>query len=152
MWILYRHIFPDGKSYIGITNMLPNQRWGLYGSNYLAAPKMKNAILRFGWDNIRHEIINSKIPSKKEALCLEKEYIHQYDSINNGYNSVGKTKEKKQRYSITNNELIYQINPIDHTIVALFDSINIAAQTLQTNPINIRNSAQGTQGVCKNFY
>ena len=33
-WKVYRHIFPNGKSYIGITHRAVEERWGKNGEKY----------------------------------------------------------------------------------------------------------------------
>ena len=33
-WKVYRHIFPNGKSYIGITHRTVEERWGKNGEKY----------------------------------------------------------------------------------------------------------------------
>ena len=84
-YVVYRHIFPNGKSYIGITCVKPYYyRWRA-GSSYNKQPKVRNAIKKYGWNNIRHELLFENL-TKIEANCLEQEMIAKYDSIQNGYN------------------------------------------------------------------
>ena len=86
-YCVYCHTFPNGKRYIGITNNC-NQRWK-NGDGYKHQKKVYNAIMKYGWDNIRHEILADGIP-KENAQELEKKLIAEFDSIQNGYNvSVG---------------------------------------------------------------
>ena len=86
-YCVYCHTFPNGKRYIGITNNC-NQRWK-NGDGYKHQRKVYNAIMKYGWDNIRHEILVDDIP-KEKAQELEKKLIAEFDSIQNGYNvSVG---------------------------------------------------------------
>ena len=86
-YCVYCHTFPNGKRYIGITNNC-NQRWK-NGDGYKHQRKVYNAIMKYGWDNIRHEILVDGIP-KENAQELEKKLIAEFDSIQNGYNvSVG---------------------------------------------------------------
>ena len=88
-YVVYRHIFTNGKSYIGITCVKPYYyRWRA-GSSYKSQPKMYNAILKYGWDNIQHEILFDDL-SQEEANLKEQEMIEKYNSIDNGYNvSIG---------------------------------------------------------------
>ena len=86
-YCVYCHTFPNGKRYIGITNNC-NQRWK-NGDGYKHQRKVYNAIMKYGWDNIRHEILVDGIP-KEKAQELEKKLIAEFDGIQNGYNvSVG---------------------------------------------------------------
>lgn len=103
-YFVYKHTFPNGKIYIGITNQKPEKRWGK-GNGYRRQPYIYNAIKKYGWLNIKHEILYSGL-SKEEAENKETELIAKYKSnqnafgynIANGGNSTGtvseKTKEK----------------------------------------------------------
>lgn len=87
-YIVYQHLFPNGKSYIGITGTKTDRRWR-NGKGYESQPKMARAIEKFGWDNIQHNILLCGL-KKEEAEEKEKELIVKYNSIENGYNtSVG---------------------------------------------------------------
>ena len=82
---VYVHTFPDGKHYVGITKGDVEERWKNsfgYKTQYVFT-----AIVKFGWDNIQHDIIANGL-SKQEACFLEKELIEKYDSMleHNGYN------------------------------------------------------------------
>lgn len=46
---------------------------------------MHNAILKYGWNNIEHELLYSGL-SKEEAEAKEIELIAFYGSVENGYN------------------------------------------------------------------
>lgn len=48
-------------------------------------PKLQRAIKKYGWTNIKREILEYR-DTKKEIGLLEKEYIVKYDSFHNGYN------------------------------------------------------------------
>lgn len=45
-WIVYKHISPSNKVYIGITHLLPSQRW-CRGNGYKNNPMFYNAILKY---------------------------------------------------------------------------------------------------------
>ena len=84
-YVVYRHIFPNGKSYIGITCVKPYYyRWRA-GSSYRKQPKVHNAIKKYGWENIKHELLFENL-SQKEANRIEQKMIAKYDSVKNGYN------------------------------------------------------------------
>lgn len=94
-YIVYRHVSPSGKSYIGITCQNPNCRWKKGGKGYIEYSKGKeqfnkkfiNAIKKYGWDNFQHEILLTDL-TFKEANEKEKFYIEYYDSFKNGYNAT----------------------------------------------------------------
>ena len=110
MYTVYMHLFPNGKRYIGVTTWKPELRWGANGCNY-KNPYMKNAIKKYGWDNIEHIIIAENL-SFEEADKMEIELIEKYNSANKkyGYNiSLGgiqnricsdETKEKIRKANI----------------------------------------------------
>jgi hypothetical protein len=76
-YIVYKHITPSGKVYIGITKReKARDRWK-YGHGYKQNRHFYNAILKYGWKNIKHQILASDL-SLEEACTLEKELISLY--------------------------------------------------------------------------
>ena len=86
---VYKHTTPSGKVYIGITGQNPLRRWRPDGSGYKENNHFWNAICKYGWDNIKHEIIRSGL-TKEEACRLEIDLIAKHDSTNQkkGYNDT----------------------------------------------------------------
>lgn len=80
---VYIHIFPNQKTYIGITRQTVEKRWR-NGLGYKNQP-IYNQIKKYGWDNIKHIVLYENL-SRQEAQLKEIELIQEYDSINNGYN------------------------------------------------------------------
>ena len=66
-YVIYKHISPSGKIYIGQTCQSPKQRWN-GGIGYKHSQHFYNAILKYGWDNISHEIICEGLNKKEAAL------------------------------------------------------------------------------------
>lgn len=84
---LYKHTTPSGKVYIGITKAKDiNKRWRK-GKGYWSNAYFTDAINKYGWDNIRHEVLFVNL-SKKEAEEKERELIKEYRSSERqfGYN------------------------------------------------------------------
>lgn len=111
-WTVYRHITPDGKSYIGKTSQRPKKRWK-NGKGYKGT-LFSGAIQKFGWDKIEHEILDTNL-DEFEAKCLEEYYILSYRTFIgfsdcNGYNmSLGEgttgwqpTNETREKISESN--------------------------------------------------
>lgn len=86
-WTVYRHTFPNGKVYIGITKSNPKKRWD-GGRGYAHSPRMAKAIAEYGWENVGHDILEEHT-SKAEAEAAEIAYIAQYQSNDpeHGYNT-----------------------------------------------------------------
>ena len=82
------HIFPNNKKYIGITSLKPKYRWS-DGKGYKKQKLMYRAILKYGWENIKHEILYTNL-SETEAKKKEIELIEKYKSNdeNYGYNQT----------------------------------------------------------------
>lgn len=85
-YIVYKHTTPSNKVYIGITSRKPSQRWES-GVGYIHNVYFSSAIKKYGWDNIKHEILFENL-TKEEAEEKEIELIAYYDSTNRkkGYN------------------------------------------------------------------
>ena len=85
-YTVYMHICPNGKRYIGITKLKPQERWG-NGKSYKGCVLFNKAIQKYSWQNIKHEILYKNL-NKNEACNKEIELIALYDSTNKqkGYN------------------------------------------------------------------
>lgn len=100
---VYRHTFPNGKIYIGITNMSVNRRWRNNGEGY-KGQFIYRAITKYGWENVKHEILFEDL-TKEQAEQKEIELIAFYKSnqrefgynISNGGNSLGMHSEESKR-------------------------------------------------------
>lgn len=81
-YIIYMHITPNNKKYIGITKLNPNKRWRKghgYKDQYFY-----RAINKYGWDNIQHIII-AKGLSKETAEWIESQLISIHKTYDNNY-------------------------------------------------------------------
>jgi hypothetical protein len=91
--------------YIGITSQNPRIRWKC-GTGYKHSSHFYSAIQKYGWENIRHEILFDDL-TKDEAEQKDIELICQYKSNDRrfGYNiadgglSHKQTEETKQKIS-----------------------------------------------------
>lgn len=80
---IYKHTSPSGKVYIGQTCRKPEHRWDNgkgYKSGYFA-----NAIKKYGWDNIEHQILFSNL-DQLNADIIEEDLIYYYKQIGKSYN------------------------------------------------------------------
>ena len=91
-YVVYEHISPSGKVYVGQSCQL-NVRWEGNGSRYLNKNKegkfiqriFANALLKYGWDNFKHKIILENL-TKSEADYAEKYLIKWYKLHKLSYN------------------------------------------------------------------
>lgn len=86
MAVVYMHVFPNGKKYVGITSQRPSKRWQR-GNNYTHNPHLERAIKKYGWDNIKH-IVVGEYTTIEEAGEVEKRIIREQNlqNPNIGYN------------------------------------------------------------------
>ena len=85
-YCLYAHRFPNGKIYFGITSQNPKYRWK-NGNGYSQSSRMKNALAKYGWDNVEHLILATRM-DKKKAEFQEIRMIRLFNTNNDkfGYN------------------------------------------------------------------
>ena len=122
MYYVYKHTSPSGKVYIGVTGQKPRLRWQ-NGLGYRTQEYFYRAILKYGWDQFRHEIVY-QTESYADANSKETELIAEHKSTdkNYGYNIEGggnlkKTVSESTRIKLRNHhaspkylELVSQIN------------------------------------------
>lgn len=82
-YCVYKHTCPNGKVYIGITKQGAKRRWG-NGHNYARQKLFYSAIKKYGWENIKHEILYNNI-NEKQAKEIEKKLIKEYKSFDSEY-------------------------------------------------------------------
>lgn len=86
-WKVYRHTTPDGLVYIGMTSQDNMNARFQNGYGYRNCTRFYSAISKWGWENIKHEILATGL-TKSDARKLESEYISKFsaDDIRHGYN------------------------------------------------------------------
>ena len=72
-YCVYMHTSPSGKSYVGITQQRPQDRWQ-GGLGYRRNEYFFRAIMKYGWDNFTHEILHTGL-DKETACAIESEII-----------------------------------------------------------------------------
>ena len=104
-WCLYRHTSPSGKVYVGITSKPILRRWN-NGNGYRTCKNFWRAILKYGWDNIIHEVLFDQL-SEERAKQLEISIISHYKGLGISYNitnggdgSLGYCPSKETRAKI----------------------------------------------------
>ena len=96
MYSIYVHTTPDGKKYVGSTSLKPKIRFN-GGSNYKTCTRFNDAINFFGWNNIKHEILET-VEDKETALKREEYYtlLWRTNEPEFGYNICYGNKGRKE--------------------------------------------------------
>lgn len=86
IYTIYLFTFPNGKQYCGYTSKQPSRRWD-NGNGYKECPLVYKAIQKYGWENVKKEIIFTT-HDQQEALQYEKNTIKEKQLTNQdfGYN------------------------------------------------------------------
>lgn len=94
-YIVYMHTVPNGRKYIGITCQPPERRWR-GGMFYDYNKRFFSVIVKYGWDNIKHEILFENL-TQEEAEQKEIELIKEFktDQEEYGYNLTSGGKGAK---------------------------------------------------------
>lgn len=80
---VYKHTTPSNKVYIGITSQTISKRWQ-NGRGYITNEYFYRAIKKYGWENIKHEILFNNL-DKDDACKKEIELIAKYNSTDYHY-------------------------------------------------------------------
>ena len=85
-YFVYKHTSPSGKVYIGITSQTPSARWR-GGLGYRHNDYFFKAIVKYGWDNFKHEILFDNL-TRQQACAAEIELIEAFNTTDErfGYN------------------------------------------------------------------
>ena len=107
MYTIYVHTTPDGRKYVGCTSKKPYRRFR-GGCNYKCSTRFNDAINFFGWNNIKHEILET-VEDKETALKREEYYtlLWRTNEPEFGYNicygnrgfNAKKSEESKRKMS-----------------------------------------------------
>ena len=145
-WCVYRHTFPDGKRYIGITRQKPEDRW-LDGMGYSAQPKVFAAIVKFGWKNIKHEVLEDGL-NEAEARKIEAQEIYKcgketYNEVmsrkldisdvggpNNPQIPTDAIKQLMEALGVSNAEMARRLGVSPQTVFERLDKPGIKTNTL----------------------
>ena len=89
MYVVYEHISPKSKRYVGITKQPLEKRFGHKGIQYkFSNLRFWNAIQKYGWDNFEHNVIAENL-THEQACEIE-------------IREIAKDKLNNKSYNITN--------------------------------------------------
>lgn len=149
---LYVHIFPKelngydyDKYYVGITNNI-KRRWRCNGLEYKSKKYNNscfwNAIQKYGWDNIQHEVISNNL-SKLEAEKLEEKLI---TFLKSNYHDFGYNRTKGGEGGNKSGGVnIAQYN-LQGDFIKIFSSLKEACYDLKCESYNIIASMKKENG------
>ena len=80
---VYVHTFPNGKRYVGITCQTPEKRWK-NGHAYRNQNQVWNAINKYGWHNIKHDVLYTGL-TEFEACAIEQKLISDWRTTEREY-------------------------------------------------------------------
>ena len=125
MYYVYIHTVPNGKVYVGQSNNYLG-RWN-NGEGYIRNRLFYKDIQMYGWDNIKHEIIDQfedrESAEKLEAVLI---VILQAENNNYGYNQTTIYKNAMDKYVTrvpSDNKIIYNIASDE----SFFEQFNLPA-------------------------
>lgn len=153
---VYRHTTPNGRVYVGSTSQPPRKRWA-NGGGYANNPPFYDAIQRYGWENIKHEVMATRL-TKEQAAEYEAELIsyHHSDNPERGFNRSssgqgfkgGRHTEESRARMIEGHKRHKQrgavyVAKINGCNMAVYSTIAKAAKLTGTDPANISKAARG---------
>lgn len=167
-WTVYVHIVPKelsgynwNKYYVGITSRDPKRRWGYNGNGYKNNNYFHKAINKYGWDNINHEIIASKL-TKDEACNLEitlikvlesNDNIHGYNITNGGQGILGlkRTEATKEKIRKANYGKKLSSESIEKIRIGNLGK-KLSKETLERRSAYFKNTAPENISITKTVY
>lgn len=145
-YCVYKHTAPNGKVYIGITRRSVEERWQ-GGKGYKYNKHFTNAIKKYGWNNIDHEIISDKL-SEKEAKEMEHFFVLLYKSYDSNYGYNKTLGGDDLTISVEKKVLQYSV---DGKFLKKYSSLTEAAVKTKTNISRISDCANGKRFTTNGF-
>lgn len=113
-YCVYVHIFPNGKRYVGQCQEPAERRWKS-GSGYRRQSLINSAILKYGWDNVQHEILYSGLAlaeaHEKEVQLIK--CLHT-NSLRGGFgynlSDGGESGSKGYKHTAQTRQLLSELN------------------------------------------
>ena len=165
-WLVYIHVVPNGKVYVGATSKKPKERWR-YGYGYRNNKVFFCDIQKYGWRNISHNIAAERL-TKEQAYEIETRLIQEYRSNNSeyGYNlaagGVGTTgfypdsysrKKMSEKHKGLQNHCVATLQLNDNgEVVAKYSSIKEASIKTGINYKSIVNCCSGVTKKAGGYY
>ena len=170
LWSVYKHTSPSGKVYIGIAKDVKH-RWRNNGMGYKGSTRIWYAILKYGWDNFKHEIVAENL-TRQAACDMEVALIKEYKSTDPtfGYNlttggqhgtlspqSIEKLRASLMGHPVSDKvkTILAESNRIPLICIEtqeVFDSAREAADKMGLCRTSVSRAAKGKQDTCGGFH
>lgn len=140
-YYIYIHTCPNHITYVGMSQR-PEQRWN-NGEGYKDNKNFYNAIRKYGWDNIKHEIVaetNYKWIAQKIERTLITEFKKKKKSFNENNIELELLKKKSIRKVPLKKVAQYDEN---NNLIKIYESARDAGMSLGISPEYIRNCCAG---------
>lgn len=149
-YYVYIHLFPNGKRYIGLTTQNVKDRWK-NGKGYNNQQIMRRAIMKYGWDNISHQVFECQTES--EMKYLEKYLIAYYQTRDKkyGYNLAEGGQNGPKGVPAKHRKAIDQYSK-DGQFIKTWESISAIGETLNYSTFHIWECINKHRPTAYNFY
>lgn len=124
----------NGKSYIGQTTR-PKERYIAHKCHYNKSnyedydKKFYRALRKYGWENFTYEILEECDDDGKVLTEKEQYYIDKFDSIENGYNTIGAVESKY--YTTEQKEALSEISHLKNASLSYEEVEDIRTRYLK---------------------
>lgn len=142
-YYIYVHTCPDLCTYVRMSTN-PKQRWNK-GKGYKENKPFYQAIKKFGWDNIKHEII-AETQYGWAARVIERIVITHFKSLQKCYNENNIERvllEKNKSIRKIPLKKVGQYNPQTGELINKFESIREATKYTDVTDSGIRSCCVG---------
>ena len=146
-YFVYIHtVLKNNKKYVGLTTQNPKKRWG-NGKAYKRQKVFYNAILKYGWENVSHQVF--KCDTEAEMKYLERYLIAYYNTTDRryGYN-ISTGGESGSGVGIKS---IDQYSKDGH-FIKTWESISAIEKELNYNNANIVMCVRKKRPTAYNYY
>lgn len=146
-YYIYIHTCPNRMVYVGMSKQ-PKQRWK-NGKGYKDNKEFHQAILYYGWDNIKHEIV-AETNYGWIARGIEKRLISKYKKFGKAYNIVN---EERPAYVSQRKIPLKKVGKYskDGNLIKIYNSATEAWRDKNPNPDLIRNCCNGNSKTSGGF-
>ena len=147
--VVYIHIFPNGKRYVGLTMRDVKDRWK-NGKGYQTQKLVYNAILKYGWDNISHIVY--ECDTESEMKYLERYLISFYNTTDHRYGYNITTGGESANGNVSKYRKPIDQYSKDGQFIKTWESLWVIGQKLNYDTAHIGECIHKHRPTAYNFY